>query len=95
VSGDVHTELRGPALWVTFDRPQAHNAMTSAMYEALFEACERADADKAVRALVLRGAGGKAFVAGTDIARLPRSRAARTGCTTRPRSTASSAGSRR
>jgi enoyl-CoA hydratase/carnithine racemase len=68
VSGDVHTELRGPALWVTFDRPEAHNAMTFAMYEALHEACERADADEAVRVLVLRGAGGKAFVAGTDIA---------------------------
>jgi enoyl-CoA hydratase/carnithine racemase len=68
VSGDVRSELRGPALWVTFDRPEAHNAMTFAMYEALFEACERADADEDVRALVLRGAGGKAFVAGTDIA---------------------------
>ena len=42
--------------------------MTFAMYEALFEACERADADDDVRAVVLRGAGGKAFVAGTDIA---------------------------
>ena len=68
MSGDVHAELRGPALWVTFDRPAAHNAMTFAMYEALFAACERADSDDAVRALVLRGAGGKAFVAGTDIA---------------------------
>jgi enoyl-CoA hydratase/carnithine racemase len=68
VSGDVRSELRGPALWVTFDRPETHNAMTFAMYEALFEACERADADGDVRALVLRGAGGKAFVAGTDIA---------------------------
>ena len=64
----VRTELRGPALWITFDRPEAHNAMTFAMYEALFEACERADADDDVRAVVLRGAGGKAFVAGTDIA---------------------------
>ena len=68
MTGDVRTELRGPALWVTFDRPEAHNAMTYSMYEALFEACERADADEDVRALVLRGAGGKAFVAGTDIA---------------------------
>ena len=41
--------------------------MTYEMYEALFEACERADADDEVRALVLRGAGGRAFVAGTDI----------------------------
>ena len=64
----VEYEVRGSTAWVTFNRPEAHNAMTFAMYEALFEACERADADDAVRALVLRGAGGKAFVAGTDIA---------------------------
>jgi enoyl-CoA hydratase/carnithine racemase len=63
----VAYERRGPAGWVTFDRPEAHNAMTYEMYEALFECCERADADDDVRALVLRGAGGRAFVAGTDI----------------------------
>jgi enoyl-CoA hydratase/carnithine racemase len=64
---DVLHERRGAALWVTFNRPQARNAMTFAMYEALFACCEEADADAAVRVLVLRGAGGKAFVAGTDI----------------------------
>ncbi len=63
----VLSERRGPALWVTFNRPEAHNAMTFAMYEALYEACEAADADDDVRVLVLRGAGQKAFVAGTDI----------------------------
>ena len=42
--------------------------MTWEMYEALVEACERVDRDAAVRVLVFRGAGGKAFVAGTDIA---------------------------
>jgi enoyl-CoA hydratase/carnithine racemase len=41
--------------------------MTFAMYEDLFAACEAADADDDVRVLVLRGAGEKAFVAGTDI----------------------------
>ena len=65
---EVLSERRGPALWVTFNRPDAHNAMTFAMYEALFERCEEADADDDVRALVLRGAGERAFVAGTDIA---------------------------
>ncbi len=64
---EVLHERRGPALWVTFNRPDARNAMTFAMYEALFEHCEQADADDDVRVLVLRGAGGKAFVAGTDI----------------------------
>jgi enoyl-CoA hydratase/carnithine racemase len=63
----IEWERRGPAAWVTFNRPQAHNAMTYEMYEALFDACERADGDDEVRALVLRGAGGRAFVAGTDI----------------------------
>ena len=60
-------ERRGPAAWVTLNRPEAHNAMTFAMYESLYEACEAADADDDVRVLVLRGAGEKAFVAGTDI----------------------------
>ena len=65
----VRFERRGPAAWVTFDRPQAHNAMTFAMYEELFACCERVDAAEDVRVLVLRGAGGRAFVAGTDISR--------------------------
>lgn len=63
----VEWERRGPAAWITFNRPDAHNAMTFAMYESLYECCERADADHDVRVVVLRGAGGRAFVAGTDI----------------------------
>src|SRR5262245_258239 len=42
--------------------------MTWEMYEALVEACARVDADPQIRVLIFRGAGGKAFVAGTDIA---------------------------
>ena len=60
-------ERRGPAAFVTFNRPEARNAMTWEMYEALFACCEAVDADDGVRVLVLRGAGEKAFVAGTDI----------------------------
>ena len=41
--------------------------MTFAMYDRLVEHCEAVDADDDVRVMVLRGAGGKAFVAGTDI----------------------------
>jgi enoyl-CoA hydratase len=37
------------------------------MYEGLMDACDRVDADRNVRVFVLRGAGGKAFVSGTDI----------------------------
>lgn len=65
---ELRVERDGVALVVTFDRVSAHNAMTFAMYEGLYEACERADAEDEVRVLVLRGAGDRAFVSGTDIA---------------------------
>ena len=65
----THTryETDGPLAFLTFDRPEARNAMTWEMYQALVDACDRVDRDDAVRVLILRGAGGKAFVAGTDI----------------------------
>lgn len=52
---------------LTFNRPEARNAMTWEMYDALGAACDRVDSDPGIRALILRGAGGKAFVSGTDI----------------------------
>jgi enoyl-CoA hydratase/carnithine racemase len=61
-------EIDGPLAILTFNRPEARNAMTWEMYQALVDACDRVDADDSIRVLILRGAGGKAFVAGTDIA---------------------------
>ncbi|MDB4896915.1 MAG: Enoyl-CoA hydratase/isomerase [Firmicutes bacterium] len=58
----------GAVAYVTFNRPEAHNAMTFAMYDELVAICDRAERDDSVRVLVLQGAGGKAFVSGTDIA---------------------------
>jgi len=65
----AHTiyETQGALAILTFNRPDARNAMTWEMYQALADACDRVDEDAGVRVLVLRGAGGKAFVAGTDI----------------------------
>jgi enoyl-CoA hydratase len=60
-------ETHAPLATLTFNRPEARNAMTWDMYEALVDACDRIDQDPDVRVLVLRGAGGKAFIAGTDI----------------------------
>lgn len=57
----------GPVLTLTFNRPETRNALTWAMYERLTRTCEEVDADDEIRVFVLRGAGGKAFVAGTDI----------------------------
>ena len=58
--------IDGRIAFLTFNRPEARNAMTWAMYDALAAACDEVDADDRVRVLVLRGAG-EAFVAGTDI----------------------------
>jgi enoyl-CoA hydratase len=60
-------ERREAVASITFNRPEAHNAMTWQMYNALYECCQAVDADDDIRVLVLRGAGQKAFVAGTDI----------------------------
>jgi enoyl-CoA hydratase/carnithine racemase len=76
---DVTLERRGVAAWVTFDRPEAHNAMTFAMYDRLVEHCETVDADDDVRVMVLRGAGGRAFVAGTDIRQFAEFKSAQDG----------------
>jgi enoyl-CoA hydratase len=57
----------GPVLTLMFNRPHRRNAMTWAMYERLHRACDEVDDDDSIRVLVLRGAGGKSFVAGTDI----------------------------
>jgi enoyl-CoA hydratase/carnithine racemase len=64
---ELVVEQDDPVLTVTFNRPAQRNAMTWAMYDGLYEACDRADADDDVRVLVLRGAGEDAFIAGTDI----------------------------
>ncbi len=60
-------QIDGPLAFLTFNRPEARNAMTWEMYEALTDACDRVDADPDVRVFILKGAGGKAFVSGTDI----------------------------
>lgn len=64
---DLLVERDGAALTVTFNRPRQRNAMTAGMYDGLVAACDRADAEDGVKVLVLRGAGGAAFIAGTDI----------------------------
>jgi enoyl-CoA hydratase/carnithine racemase len=64
--------VEAPIAFVTFNRPEARNAMTWGMYDALVDACERVDRDDSVHVLILRGAGGQAFVAGTDISQFQR-----------------------
>ena len=62
-----HTGSDGSIATVTFNRPEARNALTWTMYAALEEACEVVDRDDTIKVLILQGAGDKAFVSGTDI----------------------------
>lgn len=66
-SDEILIARDGPVLTLTFNRPAARNALTWSMYEGLTQACDDVDADDSIRVFVLRGAGGQAFVAGTDI----------------------------
>ena len=52
---------------LTFNRPQARNALTFAMYEQMAAICESVNADRSIKAMILTGAGDKAFASGTDI----------------------------
>jgi enoyl-CoA hydratase len=67
VAKEVLLERDGRVAVVTINRAEARNSMTFEMYETLHDHMERLDGDPDVRAVVLRGAGDKAFVSGTDI----------------------------
>ncbi|HXF98166.1 MAG TPA: enoyl-CoA hydratase-related protein [Gaiellaceae bacterium] len=66
----TRVEQEGAVALVTIDHPPV-NALSAALLEELEAELSRLDADDAVRAIVLRGAGEKAFVAGADISEFP------------------------
>ena len=63
----VIAERDGSIGWITFNNPERHNAMSVDMWEALPEILDAYEADPAVRVVVMKGAGQKAFVSGADI----------------------------
>lgn len=65
--GVLKIELRGTALVLTLDRPDRVNALSRELIVALGDAAREAQRDDAVRAIVLTGAGDKAFCAGADL----------------------------
>jgi enoyl-CoA hydratase/carnithine racemase len=71
----VSTEQDGAVAVVTIDHPPV-NALSAPLLEELESELERLDADESVRAIVLKGAGERAFVAGADISEFPSLRAA-------------------
>ena len=61
--------------WVTFNQPEKRNAINLEMAQALGDILEHFQSNDAVRVVVMRGAGGKAFVAGADISEFKEKRA--------------------
>lgn len=67
MDGAVTKTLHGQVAELLLDRPAKHNAVTPAMAAAIADAARALDADDAVRVVLLRGAGERAFCAGSDL----------------------------
>lgn len=64
---EILHEARGPALWITINRPDKRNAINKVVLDGIREGLTRAHASPAIRAVVLTGAGDAAFCAGGDL----------------------------
>jgi len=67
VADPVRIEANGAVLTIVIDREARRNALNEAVARAIASALDRAESDRAVRAVVLTGAGDKAFCAGGDL----------------------------
>lgn len=67
-------EIDGPIGWMTFNKPERRNAVSLDMWEAMPSILHRFESDPAVRVIVLKGAGDKAFVSGADISQFETAR---------------------
>ena len=60
-------DRRGPVLWLTINREARRNALSPGVLHSLGQALMRANQDRSVRAVVITGAGERAFCAGADL----------------------------
>ncbi len=67
MSEPVLIETRERVVWITLNRPDKRNALNAAAIAGIAEGWQRAHADPEVRAIVLTGAGDKAFCSGADL----------------------------
>ncbi|PMS38826.1 enoyl-CoA hydratase/carnithine racemase [Trinickia symbiotica] len=68
MSDDILLSNHGRVAVITLNRPDRLNAWTTPMRERIIEALHRFDGDEEVRAIVMTGAGDRAFSAGQDLA---------------------------
>ena len=64
---ELRVEPRGPVLWLTIQREERRNAMSHGVLAGMAQAIDAAQADRSLRAIVVTGAGNKAFCAGADL----------------------------
>jgi enoyl-CoA hydratase/carnithine racemase len=64
---ELGVERRGAVLWLTIRREERRNAMSHGVLAAMGEAIDAAQGDRSLRAIVVTGAGEKAFCAGADL----------------------------
>ena len=64
---ELSIEARGPVLWLTITREERRNAMSHGVLASLTLAIRAAQSQRSIRAIVLTGAGIKAFCAGADL----------------------------
>jgi enoyl-CoA hydratase/carnithine racemase len=64
---ELRVEPRGPVLWLTIQREERRNAMSHGVLAGMAQAIDAAQADRELRAIVITGAGDKAFCAGADL----------------------------
>lgn len=67
IDGSVRLEVSDRVGEIVIDRPTKHNALTPQMYRQIGECCTEANETAAIHALIIRGAGERAFCAGSDI----------------------------
>jgi enoyl-CoA hydratase len=79
MENEILFERRPPLATITLNRPRFHNALTWAMYDGLIEICSALAGEAEIRAVIIRGAGDKAFASGTDIAQFTEVRTAADG----------------
>jgi len=71
----ILAEVEGGIGWLTFNHPERRNAMSLEMWQGVADALESFQHDPDVRVVVMKGAGGQAFVSGADISEFDRHRA--------------------
>ena len=64
---DLLREQRGPVLWLTIQREARRNAVSHGVLAAMAQAIHAAQSQRDIRAIVITGAGDKAFCAGADL----------------------------